>query len=274
MRRGWFEVCALLLAAMLAICVKSWADPIVTSGFTTTDLPANDDGSSASTAIGFNINFFGTSYSNLFVNNNGNLTFTNSLSTYTPFGLSGVTTPIIAPFFGDVDTRGSGSGLVNYGQGTFSGYSAFVANYPDVGYYAAGTDKLDNFQVILVDRSDTGTGNFDIYFNYGQIQWETGSASFGTDGLGGVSAAVGYSNGLAGASNISYQLPGSLVPGSFIDSGTQPLISSSNDGVPGQFLFQVRNGSVSPVPEPSCLVLLGAGILGLLCMSRFRFTSR
>src|SRR5438034_4753400 len=37
-----------------------------------TPLLANDDGSSPSTPIGFTINFFGTSYSSLFVNNNGN----------------------------------------------------------------------------------------------------------------------------------------------------------------------------------------------------------
>ena len=41
----------------------------------TSSLAANDDSSSPSTAIGFTVNFFGTNYSNLFANNNGNVTF-------------------------------------------------------------------------------------------------------------------------------------------------------------------------------------------------------
>ena len=96
--------------------------------------------------------------------------------------------PIIAPFFADVDTTGMGSGLVQYGNATINGFSAFVANYLNVGYFAAETDKLNSFQVALLDRSDTGAGNFDIWFNYGSILWETGDVSGGTDGLGGTSA--------------------------------------------------------------------------------------
>ena len=62
--------------------------------FTGNTIPANDDSYSGLVAIGFNMNFYGTSYSNLYVNNNGNTTFTGPLSTYTPFGITGVSTPI------------------------------------------------------------------------------------------------------------------------------------------------------------------------------------
>jgi hypothetical protein len=40
-----------------------------------------------------------------------------------------------------------------------------------------GFDKLATFELLLVDRSDTGAGNFDVEFNYDTVQWETGDAA-------------------------------------------------------------------------------------------------
>ncbi len=97
-------------------------------GCKTTALSANDDGSTALIPLGFTINFAGTQFGSAYVNNNGNITFQDVLPTYTPFGLVGTATPIIAPFFADVDTRGSGSGLATYGQTTFRGHPAFCIN--------------------------------------------------------------------------------------------------------------------------------------------------
>jgi hypothetical protein len=236
----------------------------------TNTLPANDDGSTAAVALGIGgasgVNFFGQSFTSVYVNNNGNVTFQQPLGQYTPNGLAtGVGFPIIAPFFADVDTRGTGSGLTMYGNATYNGQSAFVVDWLNVGYYEAHTDKLNSFQLILVDRPDTGAGNFDIEFNYNQIQWETGDASSGSGGLGGVSAAVGYSNGLFGAQNVYYQLPGSLVNGALLDGGPDSLIGSSlNSTVLGRYDFQVRNGQVVPtVPEPMSIGLFGIGLLGV-----------
>src|SRR5581483_5669804 len=113
-------------------------------------------------------------------------------------------------------------------------------------------------------------GNFDIEFNYDQIQWETGGASGGSGGLGGTSAAVGYSNGLSGASNVYFQLAGSLVNGALLDGGPNALISHSlNSNVLGRYDFQVRGGEVvlSGVPEPSSVVL---GLSGLLALGLLR----
>jgi hypothetical protein len=101
------------------------------SGFsnaTFQNLAATDDGSTALIPFGFNINFFGTDYSGAYVNNNGNLTFQNPMSTYSPFGLGSTSAPIIAPFFGDVDTNQGNT--VEYGTGTLAGHTAFVATWP------------------------------------------------------------------------------------------------------------------------------------------------
>lgn len=215
-------------------------------GFQSNTLAANDDGSTGLVNVGFTLNFFGVTTNQVFVNNNGNITFNQALATFTPTDLNsdngGI--PIIAPFFADVDTRGTGSGLTMYGTDSLCGRAAFGVDWFNVGYFNSHVDKLNTFQLILVDRSDTGAGNFDIEFNYQQIQWETGDASGGSGGLGGSSAAVGYSNG-TGVSGTFFELPGSHVNGAFLDGGPDALINQEVMATtPGRIHFLVRNGQV------------------------------
>src|SRR5207249_9253138 len=112
-------------------------------------------------------------------------------------------------------------------------------------------DTLHSFQIILVDRTDTGAGNFDIEFNYDQIQWETGDASGGSNGLGGSSARVGYSNG-SGVAGTFFELPGSGVNGAFLDGGPNALINQTLlSSTPGRLHFLVRSGQVVTAPPPT-----------------------
>ncbi len=261
-----------------AFATSAWANPILTNaGFNANTLPANDDNSTTAVSIGFSVNFFGTTATQLFVNNNGNVTFNSASGTFTPSSLTGSTArPIIAPFFADVDTRNAASGVVHYGTDTVDGHSAFGVNWPNVGYFGSQADKLNNFQLVLIDRSDVGAGDFDIEFNYGQIQWETGSASGGVNGFGGTPAFVGYSGG-TGVSGTFAQLAGSGVTMSFEDGKPDALISTSNDGTPGQFLFQVRAGAVVnppgngvPLPSAAWSALALLATLGLLGVVRAR----
>ncbi len=233
-------VVAVALCAVLepesasAAAIKPYA------GCAANTLPANDDGSTDAVALPFAPNFFGTTYSSLYVNNNGNVTFDSRLGTYTPFSLLTTERAIIAPFFGDVDTSGAGSGIVTYGVITYGARTAFCVNWFNVGYYSRNTNKLNSFQLLLVDRSDVGVGDFDIMFNYDQIQWETGDASDGTDGLGGHSARVGYSNGV----DTALELPGSAVNGAFLDSNPGGLVHDSRNSLQnGRYLFPVRGGA-------------------------------
>src|SRR5262249_18268697 len=133
---------------------------------TTSTLPANDDGSTDAVELPFVADFYGTNYSALYVNNNGNVTFQGPQATYTPFTIGASTPPIIAPFFADVDTRGTGSGLVTYGTTSYGSRPAFCVDWNGVGYYGEHTDKLNSFQLLLVDRGDIGAGDFDIIMNY------------------------------------------------------------------------------------------------------------
>lgn len=247
-------------------------------GFNSNTLPANDDGSTGLVNIGFGINYFGTTYNNLFVNNNGNVTFTAPLGTFTPFGLTGAgIPPIIAAFFADVDTRGAGSGLTKYGNGAFGGRNAFGVTWEDVGYFNSQTNKLNTFQLLIVDRADTGTGNFDIVLNYAKIQWETGGASGGSNGLGGSPARVGFSNG-SGVPGTNFELAGSGVSGAFLDNGpagTRLIDNRIGSQQSGQYIFGARNGQLptaggvtAPLPPTALLLLAALPALGL--RRRFR----
>jgi hypothetical protein len=237
---------ALLLSAVLPQAAHAGAVRAL-PGFTTNTLLANDDLYTGSAPLGFTVNYYGLTFSNAYVNNNGNITFDAPLPTYTPFDLTSTGQQIIAPFFADVDTRYAGS-QVTYGNDVVDGHPAFGVNWVDVDYfYSAPTHtNRNNFQLILIDRSDTGANNFDIEFNYDQIQWEAGTAS-GSDanGLGGFSARAGYSNG-TGESGTFFELPGSAINGAFLDSSlTSGLIhNSQNSNVLGRYLFRVRNGRV------------------------------
>jgi hypothetical protein len=242
-----------------------FADPIrANSGFGVNQLARNDDGSTGAVSLPFTLNFFDSAHNTAFVNNNGNVTFVTGLGTFTPFGLtSNVGRQIIAPFFADVDTRNVASGVVTYGSDVIDGHQAFGVNYVDVGYFSQNVDKLNSFQVVLIDRSDVGAGDFDIEFNYEDIEWETGEASGGVDGLGGSSARVGYSRG-TGVAGTFFELPGSGVNGAFLNGGPNALTTGSfGSSTPGRYLFEVRNGEVDlPGLTPDNPFLPNASIPG------------
>ena len=250
-------------------------------GFDGNTLAANDDGSTGLVSVGFELNFFGVLANQLYVNNNGNVTLDDSLSTFTPFDLNNTGRQIIAPFFADVDTRSAGE-LVTYGAGSVDGRTAFGVNWIDVGYFANQGDpnQLNDFQLVLIDRADTGSGNFDIEFNYGDILWETGNASSGSNGLNGNSARAGFSNG-SNAPGTFFELEGSAINGAFLNGGANELISGSNIGVDGRFLFTARDGAIiqppprppeppNPVPLPAAGWLMMMGLGGLAVARRKR----
>ncbi|HLJ44419.1 MAG TPA: nidogen-like domain-containing protein [Bryobacteraceae bacterium] len=221
-----------------------FSGPIRTNaGFGTSSLAACDDScNSGPVALGFSINFYGNPYTQVYVNNNGNVTFGSSNSTFSPLPIPQISSVMIAPFWADVDTRAGA--VVTYGQDIVDGHPAFGVNSINVGYYSMHTDKLDSFQVVLIGRSDLGAGFFDIEMNYSSIQWETGDASGGSGGLGGTSVRVGFTNG-TNTTGTYFELPGSGVNGAFLDGGPNSLIANSvNSSIPGRYIYPVRAGTI------------------------------
>jgi Nidogen-like/Thrombospondin type 3 repeat len=211
-------------------------------GFDNSTLPGNDDESTGLVPLGFTANFFGTRFSGLFVNNNGNLTFDAPLAEFTPFGLTATNRVIMAPYFADVDTRFGN--VVSFGNGLVDGRPAFGVNWPGVGCFDQNASVLNFFQVVLIDRSDVAPGDFDIEFNYDQIQWETGQASGGDVVCqGGTSSRVGFSDG-TGAPGTFFELPGSGINGAFLDSNTATglIHNNLNSDSLGRYVFRVRSG--------------------------------
>jgi hypothetical protein len=80
-------------------------------GFGTQCLGPNDDGSSMaidlSPVFPTGVQFFDSVHTSMFVNTNGNITFSMGEASYTPSPFPIAGNPMIAPYWADVDTRGS-----------------------------------------------------------------------------------------------------------------------------------------------------------------------
>lgn len=215
------------------------------AGFGEGELAPNDDGSTQAINITSvfgeqGLNFFGTNYTSFYINNNGNITFLNPTSQFTPGPIAGGSNnPIIAPFWADVDTRGGdpangGTNLVYYDLDAENG--VVTITWDDVGYFSTHTDKLNAFQLQLIDRGD---GNFDIVFRYEDINWTAGDASGGSGGLGGTPARAGYT---AGDNNPAHYFE---LSSSGNQTGMLALESTvGNTGIAGVQVFEVRAGDV------------------------------
>ena len=215
----------------------------------------SDDGFSGPIDLGFTLNFFGASYTQFWINNNGNVSFGDGISDYNPSGPTGASQPIISPFFADVDTRGAGSGVVYLSQLP----NEDIITWSNVGYYDSEDGKLDNFQLVLRGPGySVPAGEGQIGFFYTNMQWEAGDASGGRGGFCSPDAvcypaAVGFGDGLGNGE----VLESSLQPGiSGVVNDTHIWFDLNSDGVP-------VTTDPSSVPEPSTYALLSAGILGL-----------
>ncbi len=180
------------------------------------------------------VDFFGTTYTSVFVNNNGNVTFGAAVDAYTsqPFPVSGQ--PMLAPWWADVDTapgdRGgvAGTNEVHYFVDDAAG--ELVVTWWEVGHYndELATSTYNNFQLILTDRTDVAIGDFDVEYRYNRCEWIFGTASDG------IPAQMGYD---AGDSTNFW---------SHAESQTAQiteLCTTSNVSEPGVWRFEIRGGA-------------------------------
>ncbi len=224
---------------------------VAPDGTYTLAMTANDDGSTAALPIPFNFCLYGTNYTSLYINNNGNVSFGAPYSTFSSNPFPDPSFVMVAPFWGDVDTRSAGSVWYKITP------TAMYVNWEGVGYYNSMSDKLNTFQLIITDGTDPvlPAGN-NIAFCYGDMQWTTGSASGGTGGFGGTPATVGVNKG-DGTNFI--QLGRFDQPGSAYDGG-----GGANDGVSWldnqSFFFNVCSGTnIAPIANFTPSVFNGGG---------------
>ncbi len=169
--------------------------PFSDDGSWTQALPPNDDGSYGPVALPFTFSLYGDEYTECWINNNGNVSFVGPYAAYSPVGFPSSAYVMVAPFWGDVDTRRQdvGTGTVWY---KFIGDHTLVVTWDNVGYYSRHTDKLNTFQVAISNggNPDMGAGTT-VCFSYDEMCWTTGDASGGSGGFGGYPATVGCNRG-------------------------------------------------------------------------------
>jgi MYXO-CTERM domain-containing protein len=251
-----------------------------TNGFGTGCMPPNDDGTWPSTgglditgAFPQGLKFYAGTYTQVYINNNGNISFGGAINTYTPDAFPGAPQPMIAPYWADVDTR------TMTGADTCSSYPSggsfpagtvctnpnpttdvvewsitpgqFVVTWYNVGYYSCLTDHLMSFQMILSTVAACGGSSgmdFDIEFRYNVCGWEAGDASGGTDGFCGGNAGctpaqAGFDSG-QGASEPAADY--ASLPMSRMNGIGAELCDQSNltPAVPGDWKFSVIGGAI------------------------------
>lgn len=157
-------------------------------------LQACDDCNSPQISLPFNFCLYGSSYNSIYINSNGNVSFSTPYTTFTPVAFPNASFIMVAPFWADIDTRG-GLGEIRYKITP----TAIYVNWVNVGYYSMMGDKRNTFSLILTNGNDSviGIGN-NVAFCYKDMQWTTGSASGGSGGFGGSPAIVGanWGNGV------------------------------------------------------------------------------
>lgn len=224
-------------------------------------LTIGDDNSSAAisllaTAWPAGFCYVNRQVTNMFVNNNGNITFNAAVPTFTPVPFPITNNPMVAPWWADVDTRNGPAAPalddrvywdLRRGRMTITWYR--------VGYFNSNPSRRNNFQIVVTSQGNDAMGrpdgrNYDIEFRYGNemgsdLSWYVGQASNGNmNGLcdlnmmgvptnpGCIPAQAGFDGG--DLASVVY-LPHSRT------IQVLQLDTESNVGLPGIWRFPVRN---------------------------------
>jgi hypothetical protein len=220
--------------------------------------------------IGFPIDFFGTTYTEVFVNSNGSIAFDAGSASYNEpldqildgnpgvvaYGLDIMNSEITQP--GSSWGTGRHGDFFYWGRTTIDGHQAFVATWMNIQSYASSIAKTDwnTFQIMLVDVDDAGGDDVDIVVNYGSLQ--DNNQGYSCDA--GNCAAVGVGSVTNGSVQYASMVDdqGTLYNGMAVseiaDDGAHPLaLNHLHSTVPGRFKFEMRDGALpeaATVPGP------------------------
>jgi hypothetical protein len=229
-------------------------------------------GTGNATALDFSqlgFQFYGNTPSDIYIDNNGLLSLAEGVQTWVGqhFPISPSVGPLIAPFWGDVDTRSATGGNVWYRMDQSPDHNnEFVVTWDAVGVYEQNDAFTATFQAILETIGDQSF----VTFNYGTLQWLTGDA-------GGPPPQVGFD---AGDGVNYYDGPASQTPAVLnLTNGTNyagafgSFAAYDYGTATGRYVFEVSgNAPIAPpaVPEPSTFVITSGGLFALVFGLRSR----
>jgi RHS repeat-associated protein len=218
----------------------------------------NNWGLEAEASLPFPVDFGDEIFTSVKVRNQGYVYF----GTYDPMTDLGVPVdskldfesygqPMIAPFFtlGSSSTP-SGGPTTTYGETTYNGHAAFCVRWEGwfnwnmcLSTHPTDPYSTNTLQMLIVDRSDAGQGDFDIVFQYDQVQWDHQNTPYNDpygSGPCGDAAVAGWKSGSGGGTVIE----GAFTLDAYLDGGSHALVSNSlGSTTPGEYVWNVRNGN-------------------------------
>ena len=202
----------------------------------TYNLSSTDDGSSASLSLGFTVDWFGTQYTNIYVNTNGGMVLDDGKGDFTEhinFDLRTASRPYILPLYTDLNPAANGT--VEFGTGTISDGSTknvFWAEWVGVAEYGNNSARQE-FQALIIEESDGAT----VEFRYVDLT----NAGSTTNSV----FEVGFSDPLDSNNTVR-------IPDQNGDPSASELLSGKTGGSTGVWSYSVADsGSPSPAPTPT-----------------------
>jgi hypothetical protein len=134
----------------------------------------NDDNSSPAIPLPFTFCLYGQTFNSVYINNNGNLSFFSPMFNFTSDSFPSGNYTMVAPFWADVDTRDSASGLVYYKVTP----THLIVRWDQVGYFPSNASRKNDFQIIITDGNDPLLPpGINVGYCYGQMEWTGPSAN-------------------------------------------------------------------------------------------------
>ncbi len=202
-----------------------------------------DDASTGSLDLGFAVNWFGTEYDAIIVNNNGGISFDDGLGDFRSFsGINLDTTlrPLILPLFTDLDTRNSSA--VTYGPITADGQSAYCVNWINVGEYPSKAAS-QSFQLVIINQ---GGGNIDLEFNYSRVSTPSSTSN--------PTFVIGYADP-NNRTNSLVRVRSTDSTNPYVDGGSSSLIANkfpTSGPFAGRYTYEIRpTESIAPPTTPT-----------------------
>ncbi len=203
---------------------------------TTSNLSSCDDCSSPSMSLGFTLDWFGTQYTNIFINTNGGAVLDDGLgsfSRYRSLDIRTATRPYILPLFTDLNPAANGT--VEFGRGTISDgatKNVFWAEWVDVAEYGNNSARQE-FQMLIIEESGGAT----IEFRYVDLT----NAGSTTNSV----FEVGFADPTDSNNTVR-------IPDSNGDPSASELLSGKSGGSTGVWPYSIADsGSPSPAPTPT-----------------------